>query len=112
MRLSPSSSLSPSCTSPESWPQYLVGVAELALAVRHEEIDRLGRPSVHDHAVKAGALQLRSPVAAGLGLAEAAGQRRLAGRGVAVGPGERQAVDDAGHKHEQVVRPQGIDARW
>src|SRR2546430_11504948 len=42
--------------------------------------------------------QLGSPPAAGLRLAVATGQRRLGRGGVAIGAGERQAVDHAGHE--------------
>ena len=87
------------------------GVAELDLVVLDPHVGRRLGLAVQDHAVPAGRAQLGSPPAAGLGLAVAAGQRRFRRRRVAVGAGERQAVDDAGHEDEDVVGAEGIDAR-
>ena len=86
------------------------GVAKLDAVVLDPEIGRRVGLAVHDDAVPAGCPQLRPPPAAGLGLAVAAGQRRLGRRGVAVSAGERQTVDHARHEDEDVVGAEGVDA--
>jgi len=71
---------------------------------------RVGLAVDHDGVI-AGRPQLGAPPAAGLGLAVAAGERRLRRRGVPVGAREREPVDDAGREHELVLGSQRLDAR-
>ncbi len=110
MRLSPRSSTDAVLHLAGQLAPIFGGVADLADAVGDVEIDRRLGLAVDDDAVEAGAFQLGSPIAAGLSLAKAAGQRRLAGHGVAVAAGERQAIGDAGHDDQVVLRPQRIGA--
>ena len=49
-------------------------IAELALAVVHDEIYRLSCPSVDDNTVEPAALEFGTPIAAGLRFTKAAGQ--------------------------------------
>ena len=86
------------------------GVADLGRAVLHPETDGVGRPAGDHDRVEAGHLQLRSPVAAGLGLAEAAGQRRAGDR---VETGRRRdgrAGEQACREDQDVLRAERVAA--
>src|SRR5947209_13078492 len=76
----------------------LRSIAELDLTVLDPEVHGRFGPAADRHAFEPRGAQLGSPPAAGLRLAVATGQRRLGRGGVAVGAGERQAVDHAGHE--------------
>src|SRR3990170_3160766 len=96
---------------PREPPPVGARVPELHLAVLDPEIDRRLRLPADHEAVVAGSAQLGSPPPAGLGLAVAAGQRRLGRRRVAVSPGEREPVDHARGEDQDVVGTQGIHPR-
>ena len=86
-------------------------ITEFDLVVLDPQVHRrLGR-AVDDDAVPTRRAQLRSPPAARLRLAIAAGQRRLRRRRVAVRSREREPVDHTRREHEHVVRPERLGAR-
>src|SRR5207253_8503590 len=86
------------------------GVAELDGSVVDPEIDRGGGDPVKDDRVPAGALELGAPVASGLRLAEAPGERRLGADAVTPCAGDRRACEDPGCDDEDVVGPQRVRA--
>src|SRR3712207_1772627 len=86
------------------------GVADLDHVRRDPQVDRLCGLAAHDDRVVAGPLQVRAGVAAGIGAADAAGQRRLRTDAVAALTGERRAGHDAGRHDEDVLRPERIGA--
>src|SRR5207248_2099678 len=80
------------------------GVADLDLGLVDPEVDRRLRGAVHHDRVPAGTLQLRTPEAAGLGLAEAAVERGLATDGVAAGARHRRTGEHARREDEDILR--------
>ena len=85
-------------------------VAELDLVVLDPEVDGFGRAALDDDAVPAGLLELGSPVAAGLGLAEEAGERRLGAHAVAAGAGQGDAGGGAHGEDQAVDGIEGVGA--
>ncbi len=80
------------------------GIPDFDVAVMDPEVNRLGRPAADHDGIEAGELQLRGPVAAGLGFREGARQRRLGAHRVAVETGEGGAGNHAAGKDQNVLR--------
>jgi len=77
-------------------------VAELDLVVLDPEVNGFGRAALDDDAIPAGLLEFGPPVAAGFGLAEESGERRLGAHAVAAGAGQGHAGGGA-HGEDQAV---------
>ena len=88
----------------------LGGVAELDLVVLDPEVNGLGCAALDDDAVPAGLLELGAPVAAGLGLAEKAGERRLGAHAVAAGARQGHAGGGAHGEDQAVDGIEGVGA--
>ena len=103
MRLSSSSVFQTLEGLPVVEPPEARSVPDLDRPVLDPQKDRLGGAAAHDDGVEAGELELRRPVAAGLGLGESARQGRLRPDGVAVEAGERRAGDHAAREDQDVL---------
>ena len=86
------------------------GVAQFGFALLDPEVDRLWGDAANDDAVEAGELEFRGPEAAGLAIADRAGERRLGDDGAATLPCDGCAGRPGEHEREGVLRPVRVGA--
>ena len=86
------------------------GVVERHLAVVDEHVGRRPADAAEEDRVVAGEAQVRPPGAAAIGVAPAAGERRLADHGEAAAADRRRPGERPGDEAEQVVRAERVDA--
>ena len=88
------------------------GILYYGLAVIDEKINELRGDAGNKNTIKTGELEIRAEMAAAVGIAPAAGKRRLAYGCPAAAEGGRRAGKRPGHQAERIIGTQRVGPGW